>query len=1053
MSCEIQSCHICDTPSSRLWICDACLHQCCQICIDKHKTDKICQLITEHVNNVSNVCKHHNGRVYTGYCLKCSKQTCEKCDHSHADHLTSIMTLKLAMEPIQKRLRSCKTLFSQTGKDTENLIHSSTEEIKKLRNVRNEIKDGGMKWERLISDIKDEFLKQVSSHISKLEEFCDKGYDQQSLMNEMINKVDSLENVQYIWTFYPIWLAVIDELESVVALEKIPKCGSFSIILQNTLPDLSDCLIETREYTDLMREKELQLDSDALKLGNEIEKSKLATKDLEKRIQENELLKSDICKLQGQLAESKLLSDVCAVEQNEMYKSVRDLYESIFTQRSEKSAEMTTSLNNLTTIPLMVEYIRSQTSELKSRNYQTLLVENERLLTTIKNLEKQKIEPRESLGYINHQTILAENEHLHSQIEILEKQKKEMKESLGNHETMLVENERMLTKIEALEKQKTEMKESLGSHQTMIDENERMRTKIEALEKQKTEMKESLSSYKNHNAEKEKLEEELRRIKNKGEEEGAFIEDKSEILSSLNFLHASVIQLQTREGLAHDRPNIATDTKSALTVIDFVLKHMFEMNEKIIKLDGDLIDEKAKQTNLSNKSTDASEAAKTNIAMFSHELHESKNKELEQLKIDNVTLKQKIKDLEANQTTNESTSSAEAAKTKITKNEIELQSKNLDLEQLKQSNITLEQKIKDLEKANIEIEEQYQKLCKERDELKNRVEYIEPQLNEKKKEVGNMLVAVENLKFSLLEKGNEIAEIRQDRDNRIRSVQQLYSQLDKRNSELQRIGEQQKELSKSKEEAITALRKEKDDLQTRLSSVAGEKLTKGNPSITDLGDPNRPMKISEKYGELYDNEWTDAMDNNQAVKEYYHGLNDSEIEEIIICHLHRLLKCCYKDCLAKADEQIQTLGKAFAETMCLTFNSKEELISLPVCKEASVFRRAKSVDFAKFLFENQILCSNVMNDWNYNYKNEKVMQLLMTSSFFEKCVHICWSMAIQDPVMYLDEDVPADTQIDKNTYKEFVKSGNTVAFVVWPALFLHKDGPLLYKGVVQAYWK
>ncbi|VDI28449.1 tripartite motif-containing protein 66 [Mytilus galloprovincialis] len=239
----------------------------------------------------------------------------------------------------------------------------------------------------------------------------------------------------------------------------------------------------------------------------------------------------------------------------------------------------------------------------------------------------------------------------------------------------------------------------------------------------------------------------------------------------------------------------------------------------------------------------------------------------------------------------------------------------------------------------------------------------------------------------------------------------------------------------------------------RLISAAGEKLTKGHPSITDLGDPNRPMKISEKYGELYDNEWTDALDNNEAVKKYYHGLNGSEIEEVIICHLHKLLTCCYKDCLAKADEQINIIGKTFAETMCITFNSVEEVLNLPVCKEASVFRKAKSVEFAKFLFENQNLCRNVMNDWNYNYKNEKVMQLLMTSPFFEKCVNICWSMAIQDPVMYLDEDVPVDTQIDKNTYKEFVKNGNTVAFVVWPALFLHKDGPLLYKGVVQAYWK
>ncbi|XP_063414689.1 transcription intermediary factor 1-alpha-like [Mytilus trossulus] len=241
--------------------------------------------------------------------------------------------------------------------------------------------------------------------------------------------------------------------------------------------------------------------------------------------------------------------------------------------------------------------------------------------------------------------------------------------------------------------------------------------------------------------------------------------------------------------------------------------------------------------------------------------------------------------------------------------------------------------------------------------------------------------------------------------------------------------------------------------EERLSSATGYKLTKGNPSITDLGDPNRPMKISEKYGELYDNEWTDALDNNQAVKEYYHGLKDSEIEVIIICHLHRLLTCCYNDCVAKADEQIKIIGKAFAEAMCLNFNSEEEVLSMPSCKQASVFRKANSAEFAKFLFENQILCSNAMDDWNYNHKNENVIQLLMASSFFEKCVYICWSMVIQDPVMYLDEDVPADTEIDKNTYKEFVKSGNTVAFVVWPALFLHKDGPLLYKGVVQVYWK
>jgi hypothetical protein len=47
--------------------------------------------------------------------------------------------------------------------------------------------------------------------------------------------------------------------------------------------------------------------------------------------------------------------------------------------------------------------------------------------------------------------------------------------------------------------------------------------------------------------------------------------------------------------------------------------------------------------------------------------------------------------------------------------------------------------------------------------------------------------------------------------------------------------------------------------------------------------------------------------------------------------------------------------------------------------------------------------------------------------------------------------VRTDTAYDKGTYREFVKSGDKVAFVVWPALFLHEGGPLLNKGVVEAY--
>ncbi|VDI74532.1 Hypothetical predicted protein, partial [Mytilus galloprovincialis] len=319
----------------------------------------------------------------------------------------------------------------------------------------------------------------------------------------------------------------------------------------------------------------------------------------------------------------------------------------------------------------------------------------------------------------------------------------------------------------------------------------------------------------------------------------------------------------------------------------------------------------------------------------------------------------------------------------------------------------LQERTRQYQLENNQTEERYQLVCKEKDDLKLRLQQAFDQLNQK----------------------------------------------DKAKTDLEKMNLHQKHTIIDKEEVITVLRKEKDDLQTRLSSVAGEKLTKGNPAITDLGDPDRPMKIGEKYGELYDNEWTDAMENIKTVKQYYHGLKDSEIEEIIIHHLHRLLKCCYYDCLDRSDQQIRSLGKAFAETMCMSLTSDEDFVNLPVCKEASAFRKDKSKEFANVLYQNKSLCKNAIDDWKYKFKNINVMQLLLTSEFFEKCVHLCWSMVIQDPKMYLDEDLTPNTPFDKNTYKEFVRSGDRVAYVVWPALFLHKDGPLLFKGVVQAYWK
>ena len=95
--------------------------------------------------------------------------------------------------------------------------------------------------------------------------------------------------------------------------------------------------------------------------------------------------------------------------------------------------------------------------------------------------------------------------------------------------------------------------------------------------------------------------------------------------------------------------------------------------------------------------------------------------------------------------------------------------------------------------------------------------------------------------------------------------------------------------------------------------------------------------------------------------------------------------------------------------------------------------------------------TSIIADWDYIYKHEEIIGQLLETPFFEKCVHLCWNMAIQDPVMYLSADIKPDTVYNRDVYKEFAQSGDKVKYVVWPALFLYEGGPLLYKGVVQPY--
>jgi len=46
----------------------------------------------------------------------------------------------------------------------------------------------------------------------------------------------------------------------------------------------------------------------------------------------------------------------------------------------------------------------------------------------------------------------------------------------------------------------------------------------------------------------------------------------------------------------------------------------------------------------------------------------------------------------------------------------------------------------------------------------------------------------------------------------------------------------------------------------RFSKVAGEKLMDNNADIADLSDPNRAMKLGDRFGQVYDDTWTDSFE-------------------------------------------------------------------------------------------------------------------------------------------------------------------------------------------------
>lgn len=284
---------------------------------------------------------------------------------------------------------------------------------------------------------------------------------------------------------------------------------------------------------------------------------------------------------------------------------------------------------------------------------------------------------------------------------------------------------------------------------------------------------------------------------------------------------------------------------------------------------------------------------------------------------------------------------------------------------------------------------------------------------------------------------NEMAEHQKQLETRLHFQEDRTKMLEKQNSELK------------KELVIMAA--EKNELLSRLSRIAGEQMSRGNPDIADLSDPNRPTKLAEKWNSLYTEEWLDAYEELKKQK------NQTQIVEK---QLLDILVLCYHQCQEIADDQVMKL-RYNLEDIENYMKDTDTNLNMSQSRRASSARLDRSIG-RRFMDDiintyKQRRCRD--SEWiqavtkkcaNY-YISKGGVHSKRVLSYVTKCAELCWFMRVHNPPMVIEYEFYTGQDIDRNKFNLYSGKGTKVDYIVWPALFLNRGNnySVLAKGTVQ----
>lgn len=265
----------------------------------------------------------------------------------------------------------------------------------------------------------------------------------------------------------------------------------------------------------------------------------------------------------------------------------------------------------------------------------------------------------------------------------------------------------------------------------------------------------------------------------------------------------------------------------------------------------------------------------------------------------------------------------------------------------------------------------------------------------------------------------------------------MYKQLEHRASEqFKDIDSLQKDLKEANLQI--------NELRNRLSGFASKQLTEGNPDFTDLSDKNRPTRIAEMFHNIYDEEWTTALEALTHVKKG----SEPRTEEQAIKLLMEIIKSGYSFCDNYARKQEDNFITLWNQCIEKPFSSAMSLESAP----GQNTKKVPKIVLSEFKNSRKVECTETIKNAIKEFNTEVLSKLNHKDkdnpaviAYASRCIEALWLMVIQDPPMTIDWP-KENSKFDSGVYKEYCRKGQYVKLPVWPAVYLYKNGPLVNKG-------